>query len=113
MTGIDLNKHLRRKALLRQALLFCLLLTVIMVIVCTVFSLLVPMLSLPQMLWLARFGLLAWRLCLYAACGVCWFSLYRRLPSEQRPRLRCTAIGFLVLLVVNEFCNFLQWGEGI
>lgn len=71
-----------------------------------------PAVSLQQVLWQARYGLLAWRLCLYVACAVLGFSLYRRLPPQGRQRLKHITGWSLVLLIVNEASNILQWENG-
>lgn len=70
-----------------------------------------PALSLQQVLWQARYGLLAWRLCLYAVCIGMGFSLYRRLPPRNQPRLKHIAGWSLLLLVISEISNALQWGN--
>lgn len=70
-----------------------------------------PALSLQQLLWQARYGLLAWRLCLYAVCMGTGFSLYRRLPPRSQPRLKRIAGWSLLLLVISEISNALQWGN--
>lgn len=70
-----------------------------------------PALSLQQLLWQARYGLLAWRLCLYAVCTGASFSLYRRLPPRSQPRLKRIAGWSLLLLVISEISNALQWGN--
>ncbi|EBL8291852.1 hypothetical protein DLP14_14465 [Salmonella enterica] len=72
-----------------------------------------PALSLQYLLRQARYGLLVWRLCLYAACAALGFSLYRCLPPQGRKRLKHIAIWSLVLLVVSEISNALQWGENV
>ncbi|EJX0634395.1 hypothetical protein ODD08_004504 [Salmonella enterica] len=70
-----------------------------------------PALSLQQLLWQARYGLLAWRLCLYAACVGAGFSLYRQLPTQSRPRMKHIALWSLALLAASEISNALQWGN--
>ncbi|HAT6801799.1 TPA: hypothetical protein JAN03_07210 [Citrobacter freundii] len=72
-----------------------------------------PALSLQQVIWQARYGLLAWRLCLYAACIIAGFSLYQRLPDVRKNRLKRTAGWSLALLAVSEISNALQWGNGV
>lgn len=72
-----------------------------------------PALSLQQLLWQARYGLLAWRLCLYAASIFAGLSLYRHLPPPIRPRLKRIAGWSLALLAVNEISNLLQWGNSV
>lgn len=71
-----------------------------------------PAMSLQHTLYQVRYGLLAWRLCLYIAGIVFGFSLYRRLPVQIRPRLKRIAGWALVMLVVNELSNLLQQGNG-
>ncbi|EKS4614618.1 hypothetical protein QB788_000363 [Salmonella enterica] len=71
-----------------------------------------PAISLQQTLYQARYGLLAWRACLYVAGTLFGFSLYRRLPAQSRPRLVRIAGWTLVLLVVSEASNLLQQGAG-
>lgn len=71
-----------------------------------------PALSLLQVLWQARYGLLAWRLCLYAVCIGTGFSLYRRLSPQNQSRLKRIAGWSLLLLVISEISNALQWGNG-
>jgi uncharacterized BrkB/YihY/UPF0761 family membrane protein len=72
-----------------------------------------PALSLQQTLWQFRYGLLAWRLSLYAASLILGIWLYRRLPLAERPRLKRVAALALILLVVSEISNALQWGNGV
>ena len=71
-----------------------------------------PALFLQQVLWQARYGLLTWRLCLYAVCIGTGFSLYRRLPPQSQFRLKRIAGWSLLLLVISEISNALQWGNG-
>lgn len=48
-----------------------------------------------------RSDLLPWRIMLYGViCGVGW-RLYDRLPPH-RPAIRCIALIFIVLIVLNE-----------
>ncbi|HAT6803614.1 TPA: hypothetical protein JAN03_16455 [Citrobacter freundii] len=71
-----------------------------------------PALSLQQVLWQARYGLLAWRLCLYTVCIGTGVSLYRRLSPQSQSRLKRIAGWSLLLLVISEISNALQWGNG-
>ncbi|MBA8306158.1 Uncharacterised protein [Klebsiella michiganensis] len=71
-----------------------------------------PAMELRNVMHQARYELLVWRLCLYTAGIVSGFSLYRRLPVQNRPRLKRIAGWALVLLVVNEASNLLQQGSG-
>lgn len=108
MTGVSPCTS-RRKTVLRQCLLSFMSIILMLILAGCVLYAVDSLLPLTNLLRQARVGLLVWRLCLYAVCGACWFSLYRRLPAEQRPRLRRTAVAFLVLVALNEFCNALQW----
>lgn len=71
-----------------------------------------PAMPLQHTLYQVRYELLVWRLCLYIAGIVSGFSLYRRLPVQNRPRLKRIAGWALILLVVNEASNLLQQGNG-
>ncbi|EDW2262322.1 hypothetical protein [Salmonella enterica] len=71
-----------------------------------------PAISLQHTLYQVRYGLLVWRLGLYIAGVIFSFSLYRRLPSQYRPRLVRIAGWMLVLLVVSEASNMMQQRAG-
>ncbi|USB67178.1 hypothetical protein [Klebsiella pneumoniae] len=98
---------------IRPALMFLTLLTGVFILSGLVLYCFDPLLSLPHLLYRARYGLLAWRLCLYAACVVFGLSLYRRLPDTGKPRLIRVAGLVLLLLVAGELSNLLQRGTGV
>ena len=108
MNRLSPRQSSRRKAVLRQCLLFCVTVTLSLILAGSMLYAIDPLLSLPHLLQQICFGLLVWRLCLYTTCAAGWLSLYRRFPPEQRPRLRRTAMGFLVLVALNELCIVLQ-----
>jgi hypothetical protein len=72
-----------------------------------------PSLSIPHLLHQYRYGLLAWRLCLYAAITVLWTRSYRCAGAEQRPALKRIMGWFLLLVMLNETSNSLQPGGGV
>lgn len=98
---------------LKPVLATVILLTAIFLISGLTLQFAAPALSLPRILYQARYGLLILRLCLYISCTILWFSLYRRLPVQYRHRMKRVAFWSLVLLLISEISNRLQQENGI
>lgn len=95
-----------------KILLITLVMTVILLAGALVLRHVAPALSIPHLLHQYRYGLLAWRLCLYAAITVLWTRAYRRAGAAQRPALKRVMGWFLLLVMLNETSNALQPGGG-
>lgn len=97
---------------LKPVLMMVCVLTGIIIVTGLVLRFASPAISMQHTLYEARYGLLAWRVCLYLAGIISGFSLYRRLSAQHRPRLVRIAGWALLLLVISEVSNLLQQGAG-
>ncbi|MGR7118218.1 hypothetical protein ACU62C_02510 [Klebsiella aerogenes] len=71
-----------------------------------------PLFSLPHLLYQARYGLLIWRCCLYAAIVGLWWHLHRRLPSPRQAELKRVLFLASALVAFCEAGNLLQLHGG-
>lgn len=97
---------------LKPVLMVSGLLTGIIIIAGLTLRFVYPAVTLQHVLYQARYGLLVWRLCLYTACILTGFSLYRRLPAQGRSCLIRIAGWSVILVMVNEASNLLLQGSG-
>lgn len=95
---------------LRMTLITLTLLTGALVLVEVVLRDTAPALSVSQLLYQARYGLLAWRLCLYIATAVLWLHAYKNAAAVSRRQMKRTLVCFLVLVTLSEISNLLQTG---
>lgn len=95
-----------------KILLITMVMTVVLMSGAMVLRHVAPVLSIPHLLHQYRYGLLAWRLCLYAAITILWTRSYRRAGTAQRPALKRIMGWFLLLVMLNETSSALQSGGG-
>lgn len=95
---------------LRMMLITLALLTGALFLTAAVLRHLAPALSVPQLLYQARYGLLVWRLCLYAAITALWWRLYLSETPASRRQMKRTMVCFLVLVALSEFSTLQQTG---
>ena len=96
-----------------KVLLVAVVMTLILLLGAMVLRHVAPALSIPHLLHQYRYGLLAWRLCVYTAITALWVWSYRRAGTAQRPALKRIMGWFLLLVILNEISNVLQSGGGV